>query len=143
MDILRDGLWKRTLEKLAERVALVLARAASPATRALQWNSHVARPMRAPGAPRAGPHPACWEPSRYSGASRGPRVAQPLSSGRPPPPLRSQGTHGGRLRPSDAPRTPSRPLPERPERVYATPRCTYASRRRRSSTPSTRTAMAT
>eukprot|EP00974_Lingulodinium_polyedra_P067578 6544196-Lingulodinium_polyedra.AAC.1 len=42
MDILRDGLWTRTLEKLAERVALLLARAASPATRAVQWNTHEA-----------------------------------------------------------------------------------------------------
>eukprot|EP00974_Lingulodinium_polyedra_P034685 3333712-Lingulodinium_polyedra.AAC.1 len=37
---MREELWHRTLEKLAERVVQLLARPASPAAQAAQWNTY-------------------------------------------------------------------------------------------------------
>eukprot|EP00974_Lingulodinium_polyedra_P021213 2048821-Lingulodinium_polyedra.AAC.1 len=37
---MREGFWRRTVEKLADRAAQPLARPASPATRAAQWNMY-------------------------------------------------------------------------------------------------------
>eukprot|EP00974_Lingulodinium_polyedra_P013733 1330412-Lingulodinium_polyedra.AAC.1 len=45
---MREELWRRTIDKLLERVAQLLARPASPATRAAQWNSYAASALLYP-----------------------------------------------------------------------------------------------
>eukprot|EP00974_Lingulodinium_polyedra_P086298 8359524-Lingulodinium_polyedra.AAC.1 len=45
---MRRELWRRTIERLAARVEQLLARPASPATRAAQWNAHGASMVLCP-----------------------------------------------------------------------------------------------
>eukprot|EP00974_Lingulodinium_polyedra_P042065 4037274-Lingulodinium_polyedra.AAC.1 len=40
MECMRQELWRRAIDRLAERAEQLLARPASPAARAAQWNTH-------------------------------------------------------------------------------------------------------